>query len=157
MNARFLLFLLLWTLSVHTYADVLLERYSGSEKYTLIVRGEIREVDVDNFKKALDTIDKNKYKLHLNMVQLDSLGGGKSSGMDIGRIIRKNRLNTYIAPKSLCNSACVYAFIGGVQRYGFGKIGVHSTTFIDDFQIDEKYVSDIVDKDIEKVTNYVKG
>jgi hypothetical protein len=50
----------------------------------------------------------------------------------------------------------VYAFIGGVQRYGFGKIGVHSTTFVDDFQIDEKYVDGIVDKDIEKVTNYVK-
>lgn len=138
------------------HADVVLERFGYSEKYTLIVRGDIREVDVENFQNALDTIDKNKYKLHLNMVQLDSVGGGRSSGMDIGRIIRKNRLNTYIAPKSLCNSACVYAFIGGVQRYGFGKIGVHSTTFVDDFQIDDRYVADIVDKDIERVTNYVK-
>ena len=145
-----------WIFCVAVHADILIEPYGDSNKYTVTVKGKITDTDVADFQKSIEKIQKNPQQLHLNMVRFDSNGGGKSSGMEIGRMIRKNRLNTYVGPKSLCNSACVYAFIGGLQRYGYGRIGVHSTTFVDDFKVDEKYVPDIVDKDIENVTGYVK-
>ncbi len=138
------------------YALVRLEKFNDTGKYTIIIKGEIAEVDEEDFKTAIDTVQKNNYQLHLNMVQLNSRGGNKGAGIEIGRLIRKHKLNTFIPPDGRCNSACVFAFIGGVQRYGFGRIGVHSTTFGDRSEVNEKYVPYVVDKDIDTVTNYVK-
>lgn len=137
-------------------ALVRLEKFNDTGKYTIIIKGEIAEVDEEDFKIAINTVQKNNYQLHLNMVQLNSQGGNKGTGIEIGRLIRKHKLNTFVSPDGRCNSACVFAFIGGVQRYGFGRIGVHSTTFGDSSVINEKYVPYVVDKDIETVTNYVK-
>jgi hypothetical protein len=137
-------------------ALVRLEQFNDTGKFTIIIKGEIAEVDEEDFKAAMDTVQKNNYQLHLNMVQLNSRGGNKGAGIEIGRLIRKHKLNTFVAPDGRCNSACVFAFIGGVQRYGFGRIGVHSTTFSDRSEVNEKYVPYVVDKDIDTVTNYVK-
>lgn len=137
-------------------ALVRLEQFNDTGKYTIIIKGEIAEVDEEDLKVAIDTVQKNNYQLHLNMVQLNSRGGNKGAGIEIGRLIRKHKLNTFVPPDGRCNSACVFAFIGGVQRYGFGRIGVHSTTFSEGFEILEKYVPYVVDKDIETVTNYIK-
>lgn len=137
-------------------ALVRLEPFHDTGKFTIIIKGEIADVDEDDFKTAIDTVQKNNYQLHLNMVQLHSRGGSKRTGIAIGRLIRKHKLNTFIAPDSQCNSACVLVFIGGVQRYGFGKIGVHSTTFSDGVDIMEKFIPNVVEKDIETITNYVK-
>lgn len=138
------------------YALVRLEQFKDTGKYTIIIKGEIAEIDEEDLKIAIDTVQKNNYQLHLNTVQLNSHGGNKGVGIEIGRLIRKHKLNTFVPPDGRCNSACVFAFIGGVQRYGFGKIGVHSTTFGDRSVINEKYVPYVVDKDIDTVANYVK-
>lgn len=45
--------------------------------------------------------------------------------MVIGRSIRDNDLNTYLAPKSRCVSACVEILIGGNQRVVLGTVGIH--------------------------------
>ncbi len=137
-------------------ALVSLEPFNNTEKFTIVIKGEITDVDEEDFKIAIDTVQKKNYQLHLNIVQLDSRGGSKRTGIAIGRLIRKYKLNTFIAPDSRCNSACVLVFIGGIQRYGFGKIGVHSTTFSDGADIKDRFIPDVVEKDIETITNYVK-
>jgi hypothetical protein len=90
--------------------------------------------------------------LHLN-----SSGGNLIGALRLGELIRSNRFNTAVSktigveqasgyiqadpepsPAGLCASACVFAFAGGVQRYGVGttlaenigyqrpgRIGVH--------------------------------
>ena len=47
--------------------------------------------------------------------------------MDIGRIIRKEHISTYVAPDSTCTSSCVWVLVGGVCRMSLGDIGVHRT------------------------------
>jgi hypothetical protein len=151
----FLIFILLLNMDF-AYALVRLEQFKDTGKYTIIIKGEIAEIDKEDLKAAIETVQKNNYQLHLNTVQLNSYGGSKGAGIEIGRLIRRHKLNTFVPPDGRCNSACVFAFIGGVQRYGFGKIGVHSTTFGDRSEVHEKFVPYVVDKDIDTVTNYVK-
>lgn len=65
---------------------------------------------------------------------LNSPGGNLLAGLEIGRLLRKHGLSTYIRRRvptgdlpGQCLSACVYAFVGGYFRY-FGNddiLGVH--------------------------------
>lgn len=104
-------------------------------------------------------------------IHLNSLGGDLIGGVFLGQAIREMQLNTAVStsvteeirqdnlhkalpemdPPSECSSACVFAFIGGVNRYvsentppdevGFrdlGKLGVHQ--FYDSKALDEPEV-----------------
>jgi hypothetical protein len=74
----------------------------------------------------------------------DSPGGDLIAGLQLGRLIRSHKLDTYIGgpyerlvranqpyevivPEPICFSACAYAFLGGVRRKieEGGKFGVH--------------------------------
>jgi hypothetical protein len=55
---------------------------------------------------------------------LDSPGGNLKAGIEIGRLLRKHGLSTYVRKHAgdleipgECLSACVYAFVGGYFRY----------------------------------------
>jgi hypothetical protein len=52
----------------------------------------------------------------LRRVLLGSDGGNAMAGVQLARLIRARGLNTETAPDFLCQSACTYAFAGGVQR-----------------------------------------
>jgi len=63
----------------------------------------------------------------LREVRFDSRGGSLEAGIDIGEAIRARRLATRVTVGSVCASACVYAFLGGVIRAvdAGGRIGIH--------------------------------
>jgi ATP-dependent protease ClpP protease subunit len=61
----------------------------------------------------------------LQMVSLNSLGGSVTAAMDIGRILRKERLLATVPQSGVCYSACVLIFAGAVERLKFGKVGIH--------------------------------
>lgn len=140
--------------SVH--AKVELTQHEQGNTYILKVSGELREDTAEEFKRIIEEIKSTKKKLHLDMVQFNSPGGSGTVGVEISRIIRSEGLNTYVSPDAICNSACTYAFIGGIQRYAFGKFGIHNTTFTDGTEVKRKYVPKIVDKNIQFVTDFVR-
>jgi hypothetical protein len=55
----------------------------------------------------------------------NSIGGNVQTAIKISRIIRKNKLSTWIPKDKYCSSACLYVFVGGICRMGQGKIGIH--------------------------------
>lgn len=61
------------------------------------------------------------------IVVLDSDGGYVMASLELGAAIRKAGYSTRVRRGGKCASACVYAFLGGVQRsLGDGaKVGVH--------------------------------
>ena len=59
-------------------------------------------------------------------IWFSSPGGDIFEAMRIGRTIRNNMLSTKVPIDSYCNSACVLAFVGGVERIPVGPIGIHS-------------------------------
>ena len=115
-------------ISHSSYANVLLQAYNARE-VTIKIVGEITDEDLQDFKDTLKKIEEDKSVLHMNAVQLDSGGGDPSVAMEIGKLIRPRRINTYIAPDDSCASACVYIAVAGVMRYAFGDVRVHRTSF----------------------------
>ena len=146
----------IWFIINPAFATVEMSKYENGNTYLLKISGEIRENTLEEFKKLIEEIKETGKKLHLNMVHFDSIGGSGSVGVEIARIIRSEGLNTFIAPGDICYSACTYAFIGGIQRYAFGKFGIHNTTFSDGTEVKRKHVPRIVDKNIQFVTDFVR-
>ena len=91
----------------------------------LRIEGQILKRDVKDFESALEHLKLTGKKLHMNAVQLNSTGGMWYVGRTIGRLIRREKLNTFVAPESECSSACVALLIGGVDRMAYGKVRVH--------------------------------
>ena len=82
----------------------------------LRIEGDVLTKDVKDFENALEHLKLTGKKLHMNAVQLNSTGGMWYVGRTIGRLIRREKLNTFVAPESECSSACVALLIGGVDR-----------------------------------------
>jgi len=57
------------------------------------------------------------------LIAFDSPGGSIKEAIAIGRYIRSQGFETFIADE--CYSACFFSFIGGVKREALGKLGVH--------------------------------
>jgi hypothetical protein len=107
------------------FAKVIFSTYQNSDSFTIKIEDNITKDDSVEFQKILIRIRKENLNLHLNTIQLNSIGGRPFAAIAIGEQIRKNRLTTYIAPNSKCYSSCIYVFVAGVQRYAFGELGVH--------------------------------
>jgi hypothetical protein len=63
-----------------------------------------------------------------SLVVLDSPGGSLTQGLALGGKIRRTGLSTTVqVPGGVCASACVYAFLGGVERTVArgAKLGLH--------------------------------
>lgn len=113
------------------------EKNQDPKLFQLRIDGEITEKTFSEFKSALESIDKNKQKIVLNAVQLNSYGGSGDAAREIGKIIRERKLNTYLASDAECASACVHILISGIERYAFGNVRVHRSTFSHDIDRDD--------------------
>ena len=109
-------------------STVVLERYKDTDEMTIRIVDEMLLKDYADFVKAYKTVKKSKLKLHLNAIQLDSSGGNRRAGIDIGWFIRNNKLNTFVHPDAQCASACVFVLTGGIIRLAYGQVGVHRPT-----------------------------
>jgi hypothetical protein len=122
-------------------AKVIAEQYKLTTELTIRTEGEITHKALDEFKMALKELDASKQTLRLNSIVLDSIGGSGSVAKEIGKLIRSRRLNTYLPLDSSCASACVDILISGVQRYAFGEVLVHRSTFFGESHDDSKVES----------------
>ena len=113
---------------ISSFSKVILEQYKDTDEMTIKIEGEITNNEYKDFVQAYQSIKKKHQKLHLNAIQLNSFGGIKKQGEDIGWFIRRNELNTYLAPDSKCSSSCVYILVGGIIRLAYGRVGVHRST-----------------------------
>jgi len=96
--------------------------------------GEIVDGSTDDFRNFISRHNVSKAKVYF-----DSPGGSLIEGMKLGKLIRSMGMSTSVGvysisytsdadKKSMCASACVYAFAGGVNRFidaTTGALGVH--------------------------------
>ncbi|MEQ8781014.1 MAG: DUF6384 family protein [Roseibium album] len=73
----------------------------------------------------------------VHYVTFDSLGGNVSTAMKIGRVLRQHNVTTVMTRRTECASACVFAFVGGVERLAQpGSIGLHQTSLNGDAHLE---------------------
>jgi hypothetical protein len=129
---------------------------SDGKEVHVRIKGEITAETLAEFKEAIESIENNNQRIVINAVQLNSFGGSISTAIQIGKIIREKRLNTYIAEDARCESACIAILLGGVQRYPFGKVGVHRVTYDQDIDDDSRVAKDI-DDSLKMTSDYIKS
>jgi hypothetical protein len=93
-------------------ANVTLSPVSAEQGYRFVhVTGEIIGGDAEQLEQALLQAQGQNNQI---AVMLDSRGGDVDVSMAMGQFIRRYHAVTYHA---YCASACVFAFLGGEQRY----------------------------------------
>ena len=115
-----------WLLTTTANAKIVIDRHTPIDKFVSIkVVGEIQYEEENSLEDAIETVQREKLDLKLNAVVLNTRGGNVDAALKMGRLIRKHGLNTYLAPKSECASACIFILIGGITRMAFGELSVH--------------------------------
>ena len=80
------LFKILIALAIHiplsSFSEVILEPIKDTDEMTIRIEGEIKSNELNEFVKAYKQIKKNKQKLHLNAIQLNSPGGIMQQGKE---------------------------------------------------------------------------
>lgn len=108
-----------------------LSKLARTSDQTIWASGEITDGTTERF---LAFIAANR--ISRGRIYLDSPGGSVIEGLALGRAIRKLHLNTDVGAESdtdagtnsMCMSACVYVYAGGVGRFldsTSGPLGVH--------------------------------
>lgn len=118
----------------------------------LKIEGRIKYEEDIQFQKVLDKIKSDGYKIKLNSVVLNTAGGSPSAAIAIGKIIRKEKLNTFVAPKHHCGSACIYILSSGIIRMAYGEVTVHRTTYEDGYPV-EKLEKSLMQTDIDNANH----
>lgn len=152
---RCLIFFVVLLTHISASALVSVDPVKNTDAFVISITGRIDSRDANDFEELLKQGALTDRPLHLNVVQLKSEGGSANAAIQIGRLIRLHGLNTYVAPTDYCASACVYAFLGGVQRYGFGAIAVHDTTYIENSKVVMTDLPLIIAHSDNKIASYL--
>lgn len=136
-------------------AKVIVEFPKTSPKREAVVKvvGEIKYGEDEELKSELQRVAMNEYKLKMNSVFFDTKGGNTNAAQLMGKLIRKQKLFTYIAPNASCASACIYAFSGGVVRMAYGRVSVHRSTFTDKYPTEN--IEDAIKATDERTRAYI--
>jgi ATP-dependent protease ClpP protease subunit len=89
------------------------------------IRGQITSDDPAKFRSLFANLKPRKVLDRNRTVNLNSPGGDVYAAMDIGRQIRVRSMRTKVAKGDTCVSACVFVFVGGVNRSLGGQLGIH--------------------------------
>ena len=97
----------------------------------LLVEGTIEKGDEKVLRKAISVSskmlsEKLKSKARVGIIYFNSQGGDLFESMRMGELIRNKMIATAVTYDSVCYSACVIAYLGGVKRIPVGPVGVHS-------------------------------
>ena len=90
----------------------------GKDNEWVVFQGPILLEEVD---QILSQLENKKPKLIL----LNSIGGNVLGALRFAKYVRKNQMNTWIAHKQTCASACALVFLAGTQRFSEGNLIVH--------------------------------
>ena len=117
-----------------SYSAIYVDKVDHPRKVVILkIEGRIKYEDEIEFQRTLDEIKRDGYKIKLNSVVLNTRGGSSNAAMEIGKIIRKEKLNTYVGLKHRCASACIYILSSGIIRMAYGEVAVHRPTFDVDY------------------------
>ena len=100
-----------------------------AEEVRVFLSGEITRADMDSAEVLSRLLQSGKQRISGNTVWLASNGGDIDTGMDLGRLLRKLGIFTFIGKNDQCLSACVFAFMGGERRGVAGRLGIHRPYF----------------------------
>ena len=149
-----LAFVILTIFSQVAHSAIELVKVKGENSYTIKISKSVHFGDDEKFQAVVDEVKKRKLNLHMNAVQLDMHGGEPSVARAIGRIIRKNKFNTFVAPDKDCVSACVYLAISGVRRMIYGSVLVHRFALVNENLTDEQ-IAQIITEHLKEANAYV--
>ena len=106
-----------------------------NRKYCRIEK-EVEKLDLESGRRYFELETKEYNADHPNCIirnprveiYLSSHGGSLKYGIEIGRIFRKFKIDTFISDGQRCSSACAIAFLGGEKRtiLGNGSILFHA-------------------------------
>ena len=141
----------LWVITAS--AGIYVDKVDHPKKVVVLkIEGRIKYEDDLQFQKVLDEIRSDGYKIKLNSVVLNTAGGSPSAAIAIGKIVRKENLNTYVGPKHHCGSACIYILSSGIIRMAYGEVTVHRTTYEDGFPT-EKLEKSLKQTDVDNANH----
>lgn len=100
----------------------------GDEKQYILGTGDIRPQDELVLASMIASLPE------ISMVVLSSPGGSVSAAIGMGETVRNAHIETMVAPKGQCLSACLFAFIGGTKRHvpTSSQLGSHQFRWSDD-------------------------
>lgn len=101
----------------------------ASEAVRVFLRGDITPRDVYGAKVMESLVKRGRQKIVGNYVTLAGNGGDVDAAMEVGRLLRKLGVSTFVASGDQCLSSCVFAFMGGDRRTVAGHIGIHRPYF----------------------------
>ena len=93
------------------------------------LRGNISREDVYAARLMERMVRLGRHKLAGNAISVSGEGGDADAAMDLGRLLRKMGVSTFVAAGERCLSACVFAFMGGDNRAVAGQLGIHRPYF----------------------------
>jgi hypothetical protein len=96
-----------------------------AEEVRVFVSGHITREDVDSAGVMAGLLKSGRQKIADNSVWLASPGGDIDAALELGRLLRKLGVFTFIGRNDQCLSACVFAFMGGERRSVAGRLGIH--------------------------------
>jgi hypothetical protein len=110
----------------HAGCDLLgKERFCASASMT----GRIERGDAAKLVELLRRLDqsmKSDLPIRLGMLYLDSPGGLVAEAIELGQVIRKRQIATFVTNGSTCSSSCVLVLASGVHRGAAGSVQIHS-------------------------------
>jgi hypothetical protein len=101
----------------------------AAEEVRVFVSGDITREDVLSAAVMASLLKSGKQKLAGNTVWFASPGGDIDAAMDLGRLLRRLGVFTLVGNNDQCNSACLFAFMGGERRSVAGRLGIHRPYF----------------------------
>ena len=126
-----ILIILIILTSLNANALVRMEKHQEFDKFgrqyvSIFITEHIDKEDVKDFKEILEKVKKENLHLKYDSVILkENFGGRIVSAMEIGSMIRKNNLSTWVPKEEICMSACIHILVSGVCRMAEGDIAIH--------------------------------
>ena len=111
------------------YPRTLFGAPAPAEEVRVFLVGDITRADMDSAEVLARLLQSGKQRISGNTVWLASNGGDIDSAMDMGRLLRRLGIFTFIARNDQCFSACVFVFMGGERRGVAGRLGIHRPYF----------------------------
>ncbi|WP_426533770.1 ATP-dependent Clp protease proteolytic subunit [Bradyrhizobium sp. McL0615] len=120
---------LLTILNVLPVSSAEIERHATADKTVAIsIAGEIVEGDAEAFRLEIQSAQLANFSIF--EIQLNSIGGSLYEGTSLARVVRAASLNTSVAKRSICASACFLIFAAGSTKavQNGARVGVHAAT-----------------------------
>jgi len=92
------------------------------------IAGEIAEGDAEALRLEIQRAQLENYLI--SEIELNSIGGSLYAGTGLARVIRAASLNTRVAERDICASACFLVFAAGSTKsvQNGARVGVHAAS-----------------------------